>query len=317
MRNLRPTWVFDFSVRAPNHVVTATQGESIDVPVMVELDKGQPQPVMLTVATNWASVGISANIIPQTVVPVGGSGTALLHITVSPNTPPSSYMIAVRGETGGTFKTSEDMVTVVVKPRDRPSRRDENPREQPQTPAKASSKAGKGPPPARPSYSSHKTKPPMTPRSAALRRMVGGLFIGGIISIIIYAAVSSSFDLAGGGGGGGGSQTWEIWSTMGQQYANATVDGSGNFTAFGWTGYAPGIGNYAINVTNGRMSGTSMTFTITASYTGAQNIYGTASGTMNAAFPNATSASGSASGMISDPLGDRSFTDTWTATRVT
>ena len=207
MRNLRPTWVFDFSVRAPNHVVTATQGESIDVPVMVELDKGQPQPVMLTVATNWASVGISANIIPQTVVPVGGSGTALLHITVSPNTPPSSYMIAVRGETGGTFKTSEDMVTVVVKPRDRPSRRDENPREQPQTPAKASSKAGKGPPPARPSYSSHKTKPPMTPRSAALRRMVGGLFMGGIISIIIYAAVSSSFDLAGGGGGGGGSQT--------------------------------------------------------------------------------------------------------------
>lgn len=54
MRNLRPAWVFDFSVRVPEHVVTAMQGESIEVPVMVELDKGQPQPVMLTVATNWA-----------------------------------------------------------------------------------------------------------------------------------------------------------------------------------------------------------------------------------------------------------------------
>lgn len=140
--------------------------------------------------------------------------------------------------------------------------------------------------------------------------------MGIIMSVIIYAAVSSSFSAAG-VGNGGGAQTWEIYSTSGQQYANATVDGSGNFTAFGWTGYAPGIGNYAINVTNGRMSGTSMTFDITASYTGTgQNIYGTASGTMDAAFPNATSASGSASGTISDPLGDRPFTDTWTATRV-
>jgi len=316
MRNLRPTWVFDFSVRVPDHVVTVIQGQAVQVPVMVELDRGQPQPVTLTVATNWASVGIGANVIPPTVVPVGGAGAALLTITVSPNTPPGSYMIAVRGETGGTFKTSEDMVTVVVQPRAQPRGRDP-PQEQPQNPAKASSKAGKGPPPARPSYSSHKAKPPLTPRSASLRRLAGGAFMGIIISVIIYAAVSSSFDLAGGGGGGGGSQTWEIWSTMGQQYANATVDGSGNFTAFGWTGYAPGIGNYAINVTNGRMSGTSMTFTITASYTGTgQNIYGTAYGTMNAAFPNATSASGSASGTISDPLGDRSFTDTWTATRV-
>jgi hypothetical protein len=292
------------------------QGESIEVPVMVELDKGQPQPVMLTVATNWASVGISANIIPQTVVPVGGSGTALLQITVSPNTPPSSYMIAVRGETNGTFKTSEDMVTVVVKPRDRPSRRDENPKEQPQNPVKASSKASKGPPPARPSYSGFKTKPPLPPRSAMLRRLAGGAFMGIIMSIIIYAAVSSSFSAAG-VGSGGGAQTWEIYSTSGQQYATATVDGSGNFTASGWVGNAPGIGNYPINITNGRMSGTSMTFNISASYDGTvQNISGSASGTMNAAFPNATSASGSASGTISDPLGNRSFTDTWTATRV-
>jgi hypothetical protein len=315
MRNLRPAWVFDFSVRVSSHVVAVIQGGSLEIPVMVELDKGQPQPVTLTVATNWASVGISANIIPQTVVPVGATAMALLNITVSPNTPPGSYMIAVRGETSGTFKTSEDMVTVVVKPRDHPSRREENPKEQPQNPVKASSKASKGPPPPRPSYSGSKIKPGRPSRGSIGRRLAGGAFMGIIMSVIIYAAVSSSFNIA--GGGGGGSQTWEIWSTSGQQYANATVDGSGNFTAFGWTGYAPGIGNYAINIINGRMSGTSMTFEITASYTGSgQNIYGTAYGTMDDAFPNGTSASGSASGTISDPLGDRSFTDTWTAERV-
>jgi hypothetical protein len=315
MRNLRPAWVFDFSVRVPEHVVTAVQGQTIQVPVMVQLDRGQPQPVALTVATNWASVGISANILPPTVVPVGGAGGALLSITVSPNTPPGSYMIGVRGETGGTFKTSEDMVTVVVKGRDKPRKQDQQPKEQPQKPAKAASKSSKGHPPPRPSYSASTTRPPLSPRSASLRRLAGGLFMGGIIAIIIYAAYSTSFSSA--GFGGGGSQTWEIYSTMGQQWATADVDGSGNFTGYGWTGYAPGIGNYAINIINGRMSGTSMTFEITASYNGTvQNIYGTASGTMDAAFPNASSASGSEYGTISDPLGDRPFTDTWTAERV-
>lgn len=316
MRNLRPAWVFDFSVRVPDHVVTVVQGQSIQVPVMVGLDRGQPQPVVLTVATNWASVGISANVIPQTVVPVGGAGAALLQITVSPNTPPGSYMIAVRGETSGTFKTSEDMVTVVVKGRDQNRGRDEKHDDQTKKPAKDSAKAGKGPPPARPSYSASKTRPPLPPRSAMLRRLGGGLFMGGIMAIIIYAVFSTSFSTAG-LGGGGGAQTWRIYSTTGQQYATADVDASGNFTGYGWTGYAPGIGNYSIYITNGRMSGTSMTFEITASYDGTvQNIYGTAYGTMDASFPNATSASGSADGTISDPLGDRSFTDTWTATRV-
>ena len=152
-----------------------------------------------------------------------------------------------------------------------------------------------------------------------MRAVAGGLFMGAIMAIIIYAAVSTSFSSAGlgGGGGGGGPQTWKIYSTSGQQYATADVDSSGNFTGSGWVGYAPGIGNYNIYIINGRMSGTSMTYEITASYDGTvQNIYGTASGTMDAAFPNAWSASGTDSGTISDPLGDRSFTDTWTATRI-
>jgi hypothetical protein len=316
MRNLRPARMFDFSVRVSSHVVVTMPGGSLQVPVTVQLDRGQPQPVVLTVATNWASVGISANIIPPTVVPVGGAAMGLLDITVSPNTPPGSYIIAVRGETSGTFKTSEDMVTVVVKPRDQSKGHDEKHDNQAQKPVKASSKSGKSPPPARPSYSGSKAKPGGPSRASIGRRLAGGVFMGIIMSVIIYAAVSS-FGSASFGGGGGGSQTWQIYSTSGQQYATATVDGSGNFTASGWVGNAPGIGNYNIYITNGRMSGTSMTFTITASYTGSgQNIYGTAYGTMDAAFPNATSASGTASGTISDPLGDRSFSDTWTATRV-
>ena len=38
----------------------------------------------------------------------------MLHIVVSANTPTGSYPFTVRGDTQGTFKTSEDMVTVVV-----------------------------------------------------------------------------------------------------------------------------------------------------------------------------------------------------------
>jgi hypothetical protein len=57
--------------------------------------------------------GLIAQVIPPTVTP---GGMAILHIVVSASTPPGSYPFTLRGETQGTFKTSEDMVTVVVQP---------------------------------------------------------------------------------------------------------------------------------------------------------------------------------------------------------
>jgi len=112
-------------------------------------------------------------------------------------------------------------------------------------------------------------------------------------------------------------QTWIITDTESGQQATLTVDSLGNFTGSGWVGTAPGAGDYNIYITNGRMSGTSMTFQVSASYSGGQGtISGTGTGTLNASFPSATSASGTYSGTISDPLGDRNFSSPWMATRV-
>ncbi len=110
------------------------------------------------------------------------------------------------------------------------------------------------------------------------------------------------------------SQTWEIVEQSGQK-ATLSVDSSGYFTGRGWRGGgSAGISPYDISIKNGRMSGTSITFEISASYSqGAGSISGTGKGTLNASFPNATSASGTMSGTISDPLGTRDFTSTWTA----
>ena len=120
--------------------------------------------------------------------------------------------------------------------------------------------------------------------------------------------------LAGGGGGGGGPQTWQIVSEYGDT-ATLTVDSSGNFTGSGWVGSAPGLPDYNIYITNGRMSGTSMTFEMTSSYSGGQ-LNGTGYGELNASFPGATSAFGSSEGIISDPLGTRDFYFQWDAWRI-
>lgn len=118
----------------------------------------------------------------------------------------------------------------------------------------------------------------------------------------------------GGGGGGGGPQTWQIVSEYGDT-ATLTVDSSGNFTGSGWVGSAPGLPDYNIYITNGRMSGTSMTFEMTSSYSGGQ-LNGTGYGELNASFPGATSAFGSSEGIISDPLGTRDFYFQWDAWRI-
>ncbi len=112
-------------------------------------------------------------------------------------------------------------------------------------------------------------------------------------------------------------QTWEI-ADQSEQTATLTVDSSGRFTGSGWSGGgSAGIPPYDIPITNGKMSGTSMSFDMSASYNnGAGSISGSATGKLNASFPNAASASGTMSGRISDPLGTRSFNSTWTARRI-
>ncbi|MFH1821623.1 MAG: hypothetical protein ABH852_04185 [Methanobacteriota archaeon] len=102
---------------------------------------------------------------------------------------------------------------------------------------------------------------------------------------------------------------------MGQKYATITVDVSGNFSGTGWQGNAPGIGTFDIDITDGVMSGTSMSFSVEAPYRQG-SMLGTYEGNLNAPFPNATSASGTSSGILQDSPGTRSFSDSWTATRI-
>jgi len=110
-------------------------------------------------------------------------------------------------------------------------------------------------------------------------------------------------------------QIWEIVEETGQK-AILTIDTNGNFTGSGWAGSTPS-GSYNIPITNGKMSGTSITFLAGATYDGGQGqISGNGNGTLNAAFPYANSANGVWSGNISDPLGTRGFELSWTAQRV-
>jgi len=108
-------------------------------------------------------------------------------------------------------------------------------------------------------------------------------------------------------------QIWEIVDETGHA-ATLTVDSNGNFSGSGWVGSTPS-GTYDIPITNGVMSGTTMSFRTSASYESGQGtITGTGSGTLNEPFPFAKSASGVWSGTISDPLGTRNFSIKWTAT---
>lgn len=153
-----------------------------------------------------------------------------------------------------------------------------------------------------------KEKPKVNAKTNLVVGLITAIITAGVTLVVFNQA--GFFDL----GGGGGAQTWSIYSYSGGQYATVTVDSSGNFTGSGWQGYAAGIGYYNINITNGRMSGTSMTFNVSATY-GSGSLSGTYTGTLNASFPSATSASGTATGTISDPLGTRDLSDTWSATR--
>lgn len=114
---------FDFAVRTPSPIISATPGQSVSVPIMVAALRGNPQPVQLNVASNWGGAGIVAQVVPSEVPP--GGPMATLYVVVSATTPPGSYIFGVQGTTQGTFKSSEAMVTVVVSPV--PSRKDKQP----------------------------------------------------------------------------------------------------------------------------------------------------------------------------------------------
>lgn len=170
----KPEWQFDFSIHLSTHIMSATPGQALEVPVVVELVRGEPQPVTLSISPTWVSAGLIAQIIPPAAIP----GTmAVLHIVVSANTPPGSYPFTVRGDTHGTFKTSEDMVTVVVEAS--PKSREKSSDQQTNEPAKTTVKPPQ-PATARPGISS---------KSAPKGRKTGGNVMRGFIAIIIIAAV--------------------------------------------------------------------------------------------------------------------------------
>ena len=116
-----------------------------------------------------------------------------------------------------------------------------------------------------------------------------------------------------------GAQSYQTWSVTvsssgGSHTGTLNVDSNGDFTASGFTG-SSSSGTYTIYV-NGYMSGSSISFTESASYDGGSGqISGNGDGTLNAQFPSATYASGTISGTISDPLGTRSFTMSFTASK--
>ncbi len=103
---------FDFTVRVSTHTMTVKAGQPISIPVMVGTVKGKPRLIQLT-ASDWKSAGLSAEIIPPA---VWSGKVAQLNIAVPLGTAPGSYLFTVRGSTDGTFKTSNDTITVIVEP---------------------------------------------------------------------------------------------------------------------------------------------------------------------------------------------------------
>jgi hypothetical protein len=174
----KPAWDFDFSVHLSTHVASVMPGQAVDITVLVELVRGDTQPVMLTLA----DAGLIAQINPSsTVTP---PATVTLHVTVPPNTAPGSYMLAVRGETHGTFKTSEDTVTIVVGSSTSPGQGGGgNSGGAPAAGIGGGNKASPKPRPARPGQPMRKRPAPPSKRS----RYLGAIF--GALTLVAVAAV--------------------------------------------------------------------------------------------------------------------------------
>jgi hypothetical protein len=121
-------WGFDFKISIRQHIVNLEQGRQISVPVDLTLVRGKPKAVKFDVNTRWDSVGLTAQVHPPELVP-RQPWAATMEIRASQTTPPDSYLFTVRGSTSGTFHTSEDAITVIVRPKDRKDKRPDEPDE--------------------------------------------------------------------------------------------------------------------------------------------------------------------------------------------
>lgn len=124
---LNRKWDFDFKVTINDHVVVVEQGKQISIPVRLRLSHGNPQSVKLDVNTNWESVGLTAKVLFNALVPdKNQEWKATMMVKASHDTPPGSYLFTIRGSTEGTFRTSEDAVMVNVVPKDKKNKEEQN-----------------------------------------------------------------------------------------------------------------------------------------------------------------------------------------------
>jgi hypothetical protein len=112
MADFVPQSEFDFNVRISTHTMTVKAGQTIRIPVILGTLKGQPRDILLS-TSDWKSAGLGATVAPS---PVRSGLMANLEITIPTGTAPGSYLFTVRGSTEGTFKTSNDSITVNVEP---------------------------------------------------------------------------------------------------------------------------------------------------------------------------------------------------------
>ena len=229
---------FDFSVRLATHTMTVKAGQPISIPVMVGTMKGKPRPITLS-TSDWRSAGLSAEIVPSTVP--SGQGAAL-NVTIPPGTAPGSYLFTVRGATEGTFKTSNDSLTVIVEPETeekdgddrKDAQRDQGGQETNEEPAVSASPARVK----RAVLFRAAKKAPARPLSAGQRAVfLAIMFV--MIGVLIYY-VGAQLRTGNGGSASGisgtyvGTSTFCINSVMGNDPECGTsncsiqIDGSGN-----------------------------------------------------------------------------------------
>jgi hypothetical protein len=272
---------FDFSVRLSTHTMTVKAGQPISVPVMVGTIKGKPRLITLS-TSDWRSAGLSAEIEPST-VPSGRVAT--LRVTIPPGTAAGSYLFTVRGSTEGTFKTSNDSLTVIVEPETeeedgddrKDARQDREGQETNGEPAVSASFAK----PKRAALFRSAKKAPARPLPAGQRALfLAIMFV--MIGVLIYylgAQLRTGYSGSGSGISGTyvGTSTFCINSVMGNDPECGTsncsiqIDGSGNVLGpvlFGKINGTSFSGEAdAGNGSSFPMSGTFSNGTLTAQYT--------------------------------------------------
>jgi hypothetical protein len=232
----KPEWQFDFSVHLSTHIMSAAHGQAVAVPAVIELVQGETQPVILTVSSSWAASGLIAQVIPPTVTP---GGMAMLHIVVSASTPPGSYPFTLRGETQGTFKTSEDMVTVVVQAAPKSH---ENNNNQPKNETSQTSSAPLPVTKAHAAVSSQSIKKGRQNKPGVVRGLVAAVVVLAVVGTVLYMSRNIFHNDINSIAPGGspttttyvGTQTFTIYSALGGApetntgTASVQVDSSGD-----------------------------------------------------------------------------------------